>query len=60
MKTGKTPYEIRLDLLTLSFDILQEQRKADALKNMDEHWVAVETTDILAEAEKLNAFVSQS
>lgn len=62
MRTGKTPYEIRLDLLTLASDILVRQREAKACIGTAGEDVVVYPTseEIIAEAEKLNVFVSQS
>lgn len=48
----RTPYEVRLELLQLAFDILKhnaELAKADIV-----------TTDVIAEAEKMNTFVSKA
>lgn len=64
--TPKTPYEIRLDLLQLSFELLVKKHEADAAKN---HHVVGErvapvssptTEEVIAEAEKMNAFVSKA
>lgn len=48
---GKTPYEIRLDLLSLSYTILLNRAGSEA------HIIT--TDDIIAEATKLNKFISQ-
>jgi hypothetical protein len=46
-----TPYEIRLDLLKLAFDILKaRETKPEAMPSTDA---------VIIEAEKLNEFVSQ-
>jgi hypothetical protein len=46
-----TPYEIRLELLKLAFDILKaQQTKAEAMPCAE---------DVIIHAEKLNDFVSQ-
>jgi hypothetical protein len=64
MKTGKTPYEIRLDLLELAFGILKGQKEAECAEEAtspDAKITKAPTTEeVLAEAEKLNSFVSQS
>jgi hypothetical protein len=45
-----TPYEIRLELLKLAFDILKtQQSKPEGMPSAD---------DVIAHAEKLNVFVS--
>jgi len=62
MKTGKTPYEIRSDLLQLAYAIVRE-RKISAIYNTSSAVVqAVDVTseEIIAEAEKLNGFVSHT
>lgn len=58
---GKTPYEIRLELLQLSQIILHQQHCARAagegnLKPM----TAPTTEDIVAEADKMNTFISKA
>jgi len=67
--TNKTPYEIRLDLLQLAFDILQSKAQAEAgahaIENhMVEHLIPIHsspsTEDVIKEAEKLNNFVSKA
>lgn len=52
--TSKTPYEIRLELLQLAQSILNTQRQGltDSLSPT--------TEEIVAEAEKMNAFVSKA
>jgi hypothetical protein len=72
---SKSPYEIRLDLLRLAKETLYEpyffQRSAleqqwSAKRDIDpntpypEMPTAPTTEDVIAEAEKLNSFVSQS
>lgn len=49
--SNKTPYEIRLDLVREAKEILQAKAK-----NPDE---MPTTEDVIAEAEKLNQFVSK-
>lgn len=55
--TSKTPYEIRLELLQLAQTILDTKHKATAA---EKPLTAPTTEDIIAEAEKLNAFVSKA
>lgn len=58
--TGKTPYEIRLDLLQLSFDILSNKyRVVDTAQDNVEVY-APTTEDVIAEAEKMNSFISKA
>jgi hypothetical protein len=63
---GKTPYEIRLDLLQLAFDILTAKHAAKA-SYQDEardrnigSTTSPSTEDVISEAEKMNAFVSKA
>lgn len=56
--TSKTPYEIRLELLQLAQVILNEKHKAAGVANADNQDTAPTTEDVIAEANKLNAFVS--
>jgi hypothetical protein len=64
MKTNKTPYEIRTDLLHLAHAILVGKAQAEAsVKVQNEGTTLVShaaptTEEIIAEATKLNAFVS--
>lgn len=67
MKTSKTPYEIRLELLQLAQVILSEKHKATAAHHAREHHNVIghapattfpTTEEIIAEAEKMNGFVS--
>ena len=62
MKTGKTPYEIRLDLLFLASTILAEKHTVASLNMVEGSALpsAPTSEEILQEAEKLNGFVSQS
>ena len=58
---GKTPYEIRLDLLQLSFDILSNKHRGAVDKTQDSIEVHAPTTeDVIAEAEKMNSFISKA
>ena len=73
---SKTPYEIRLELLTLAKEILQAPVYEKRNKLSDEYHSKLtdanrgslpfptmpdfpSTTDIVAEAEKLNVFISK-
>lgn len=56
--TSKTPYEIRLELLQLAQVILQHKYEADTRHESVK--TAPTSEDIIAEAEKLNAFVSKA
>lgn len=57
---GKTPYEIRLDLLQLAQQILQAQHLAKGVVNGNNVSTAPTTEEIVAEADKLNQFVSKA
>lgn len=60
---GKTPFEIRLDLLILAKEILLAKHAAAALANYSSAKgpsTSPTTEEILAEAAKLNGFVSQT
>jgi hypothetical protein len=54
---GKTPYEIRLELLQLAQTILHEKHLAKGVANGNNVITAPTTEEIIAEAEKLNVFV---
>lgn len=56
--SSKTPYEIRLELLQLSQLILENQHQAKAVTSAGK--TSPTTEEIIAEAEKLNAFVSKA
>ena len=68
MKTNKTPYEIRSDLLHLAYSIVKGRIEAEAAQNpvVDDNGtcsIAITKSptveEIVAEAQKLNSFVSQ-
>ena len=64
-KSGKTPYEIRLDLLQLAFDILTAKHAAAAGAAVDKVGHNIVTTaptteEVIAEAEKMNSFISKA
>jgi hypothetical protein len=58
--TGKTPYEIRLDLLQLSFDILSNKHRVVDTARDNVEVYAPTTEDVIAEAEKMNLFISKA
>lgn len=59
MKTiSKTPYEIRLEVLQLAQLILENQHIAKSVLTAGK--TAPTTEEIIAEAEKLNGFVSKA
>lgn len=58
MKTSRTPYEIRLELLQLAQVILNEKHKAQGVVNGNNQTTFPTTEEIIAEAEKMNGFVS--
>ncbi len=55
---GKTPYEIRLELLQLASEVLYRQHQALACKPHPS--TAPTTEEIIAEAEKMNGFISKA
>ena len=59
-KSGKTPYEIRLELLQLAREILQAQHNARGVANGNNVDTAPTTEEVMEEAEKLNTFVSKT
>jgi len=65
--TSKTPYEIRLELLQLAFQILLSQAQAEAGKKAaagewkGEMKIEPPTTEqVINEAEKMNSFISKA
>lgn len=59
IKSSKTPYEIRLDLLQLAFDILTQHHQAKgAFAHEEKPKTSPTTEEVIAEAEKLNKFIS--
>lgn len=58
--TSKTPYEIRLELLQLAQSILNHKHHADGVKNGNNITTSPTTEEIIAEAEKMNAFISKA
>jgi hypothetical protein len=61
---SKTPYEIRLELLQLAFEVLRTKYQATnktALAESDRTGFTAPTTEeIIAEAEKMNGFISKA
>jgi hypothetical protein len=60
---SKTPYEIRLELLQLAQLILNEKHRADgaaANSTRPAATTAPTTEEIIAEADKMNAFISKA
>lgn len=55
----KSPYEIRLELLQLAQLILHNKHVAKGVENGDNITTAPTTEEIIAEADKLNAFISR-
>lgn len=58
--TPKTPYEIRLDLLQLAFDVLIAKHNAVGVGNGNNVTTSPTTEEVIAEADKLNQFVSKA
>lgn len=56
----KTPYEIRLDLLQLAFDVLVQKHQAAGVQNGNNVTTSPTTEEVIAEAEKMNVFVSKA
>jgi len=57
---SKTPYEIRLELLQLAQSILNEKHKAAGVANGNNQATAPTTEEVIAEADKMNAFISKA
>jgi len=61
MAQGKSPFELRADLLKLSFDILLAQHSAKAENESAGNIQTAPTSeDVIEEARKLNDFISKS
>ena len=61
MAQGKSPFELRADLLKLAYDLLLSQHKAKAAANGDERTTtAPSSEEVIEEARKLNEFISRS
>ena len=60
-KASKTPYEIRLELLQLAFQVLQAKHQATTGKTVSGKVETSPTTEeVIAEAEKMNGFISKA
>jgi hypothetical protein len=58
--SGKTPYEIRLDLLQLAFDILTQQHRVKGCETATGNpYTSPTTEEVIIEANKLNGFISK-
>jgi len=61
MAQGKSPFELRADLLKLAYDILLSQKAADAAAEGDDCIKTAPTSEeVISEARKLNEFISRS
>ncbi len=61
MAQGKSPFELRADLLKLAYDMLLSQHMARAVSNgEDRPSTAPSSEEIIDEARKLNEFISRS
>lgn len=61
MAQGKSPFELRADLLKLAFSILQAKHCAAAVANGADHAETAPTAEeVIDEARKLNDFISKS
>ena len=61
MAQGKSPFELRADLLGLAFEILLSQHRAKAIgKATDQPETAPSSEEVIEEARKLNEFISKS
>lgn len=58
--TSKTPYEIRLELLQLAFEICAAKHKAAGVKNADNQITSPTTEEVIQEADKMNVFISKA
>lgn len=56
----RTPYEIRLELLQLAFDVLKAKHAAAGVANGNNQSTSPTTEEVIAEADKMNAFVSKA
>ena len=56
----KTPYEIRLELLQLAQLVLQNQHNGRNIGSSTTEKTSPTTEDIIAEAEKMNTFISKA
>lgn len=58
--TSKTPYEIRLELLQLAFEICAAKHKAAGVPNGNNTDTSPTTEEVILEAEKMNVFISKA
>lgn len=61
MAQGKSPFELRADLLALAFEILLSQHRAKGINNTHSQPDTAPTSEeVIDEARKLNDFISKS
>ena len=61
MAQGKSPFELRADLLKLAYDLLLSQHAAKAVAQGDDRSSTAPTSEeVIEEARKLNEFISRS
>lgn len=61
MAQGKSPFELRADLLKLAYDMLLSQKIAEAVADGEDRATKAPTSEeVIAEARKLNEFISRS
>ena len=61
MAQGKSPFELRADLLKLAYDMLLSQKMAEAAALGGERATTAPTSEeVIDEARKLNEFISRS
>jgi len=61
MAQGKSPFELRADLLKLAYDMLLSQHAARAAaEGEDRIATAPSSEEVIEEARKLNEFISRS
>lgn len=58
--TSKTPYEIRLELLQLAFEVCSAKHRAAGVRNADNQDTSPTTEEVIIEAEKMNIFISKA
>ena len=61
MAQGKSPFELRADLLKLAYDMLLSQKVAEAVAAGNDRAITAPTSEeVIEEARKLNEFISRS
>ena len=63
MAQAKSPFELRADLLRLSFEILLAEHRAKTINGSNSEFganTAPSTEEVIEEARKLNDFISKS